>query len=166
MLFNEYYYSAFRHLDVCNMMLEKLSTMNGKVNLESNRKRLMLDIYYLSGYVIETMISYSHFVSLGWEKNINIETYSKYNKGFKTHNLSSKLMFAVSNAHCDYSGVVLLGVPSSNVIQKRMFKEWSEKVRYQNPKTSSNLDFNEDDLRKYLSDINQMFKQLRIKYFV
>ena len=52
--------------------------MNGKVNLESNRKRLMLDIYYLSGYVIETMISYSHFVSLGWEKNINIETYPKY----------------------------------------------------------------------------------------
>lgn len=164
MQFLEYYSSALRHLDVCKLMLEKLSTMG--VKQEKRRQRLMLDIYYLSGYIIETMISYSHFVSLGWRKNNHIETYPLYDKGFKTHNLSVKLTFAVSKGHCDYSGIILLGQAITNATERKMFYEWSEKVRYQSPKTISKLDFNEEDLKHYLSDIEKMFNQLRLKYFV
>ena len=41
MQFLEYYSSALRHLDVCKLMLEKLSTMG--VKKEKQRQRLMLD---------------------------------------------------------------------------------------------------------------------------
>ena len=47
-----------------------------------------------------------------------------------------------------------------------MFNEWSEVVRYQNPKTCSKLDFTEVDLQRYLKDINLMFDQLKKKYYL
>lgn len=166
MLFTEYYHSALRHLDVCNLMLNTLSSMKDKSHLNNKRQRLMLDIYYLSGYIIETMISYSCFVSMGWRKTINIETYSLYDKGFKTHKLSAKITFATSKAHCNFSGIILLGIRIQNDIEKKMFNEWSEVVRYQTPKKCSKLDFTEEDLRNYLKDINIMFNQITNKYYV
>ena len=45
-----------------------------------------------------------------------------------------------------------------------MFCGWSEVIRYQNPKTCMNLDFSEDDLKNYLSDIELMVNRLKIKY--
>lgn len=151
---------------MCNMMLKTLESMEQKAHLMTKRQSLMLDIYYLSGYIIETMISYSFFVSLGWQKNNHVETCPLYDKGFKTHKLTAKMTFATSKAHCDYSGITLLGVKISNAIERKMFNEWSEVVRYQNPKTYSKLEFTEGDLYNYLSDINSMVNQLKRKYFV
>ena len=112
------------------------------------------------------MISYSFFVSLGWKKKEHIETYPLYEMGFKTHKLSAKILFATSKGHCDYSGITLLGIKCHDVKEKKMFNEWSEVVRYQNPKTCSKLDFTEVDLQRYLKDINLMFDQLKKKYYL
>ncbi len=166
MQYVEYLQSASRHLDVCNMMFKTLSSMDSKEHLKAKRQSLKLDIYYLSGYIIETMISYSFFVSLGWQKNNHIETCPLYDKGFKTHKLTAKMTFATSKAHCDYSGITLLGVKIRNDVERKMFNEWNEVVRYQNPKTYSKLEFTESDLHIYISDINLMYNQLKRKYFV
>ena len=48
MLFTEYYHSALRHLDVCKLMLNTLSSMKDK-KISDKKQRLMLDIYYLIG---------------------------------------------------------------------------------------------------------------------
>lgn len=165
MQYKEYYQSALRHLDVCKTMMESLDSMKGKGKNDTKKQNLKLDIYYLSGYIIETMISYTFFVNLNWGKNVHIETYPLYEKGFKTHNLSSKLSFATSNAHCNYSGVALLSDKITDKIEKKMFKEWSEVVRYRNPKSCSNLEFSEADLKKYLKDIELMFNQLSNKFY-
>ena len=165
MLYIEYYQSALRHLDVCKSMMDFLDSMDRKPNLSAKRERLKLDIYYLSGYVIETMISYTFFVNLNWQKNKDIKSYPYYKNGFKTHDLSLKLSFAASNAHCDYSGVPLLGNKISDSKERKMFCGWSEVIRYQNPKTCIDLDFSEEDLKKYLFDIESMFNQLKIKYY-
>ena len=165
MQYKEYYQSALRHLYVCKTMMELLDSMDRKQHLFVKRERLKLDIYYLSGYVIETMISYTFFVRLNWQKNKDIKSCPYYEKGFKTHDLSRKLSFAASNAHCDYSGVPLLGNKISDSKVKKMFCGWSEVIRYQNPKTCMNLDFSEDDLKNYLSDIELMVNRLKIKYF-
>lgn len=165
MQYKEYYQSALRHLDVCKTMMESLDSMNRKQHLFAKRERLKLDIYYLSGYVIETMISYTFFVKLNWQKNKQIESCPYYKIGFKTHNLSTKLSFAISKAHCDYSGVPLLGNKISDSKERKLFCGWSEVIRYQNPKTCINLDFSEVDLKNYLSDIESMFNQLKIKYY-
>ena len=165
MQYKEYYQSALRHLDVCKTMMESLDSMDRKQHLFAKRERLKLDIYYLSGYVIETMISYTFFVKLNWQKNKHIESCPYYKNGFKTHNLSMKLSFATSKAHCDYSGVPLLGNKISDSKERKLFCGWSEVIRYQNPKTCINLDFSEVDLKNYLSDIETMFNQLKIKYY-
>lgn len=164
MQYREYYQSALRHLEVCKMMMQSLESMDAKIYNTAKRERLKLDIYYLSGYIIETMISYTFFINIRWEKNKHIEKYSYYNYGFKTHKLSAKLAFAISMAHCDYSGVSLLGIKICDTVERKMFNEWSEVVRYQNPKTYSNLDFTVEDLKKYIEDIDLMFDQLKMKY--
>lgn len=165
MQYKEYYQSALRHLDVCKTMMESLDSMNSKGHLTAKRERLKLDIYYLSGYIIETMISYTFFVNLKWRKNIHVETCPFYDKGFKTHNLSAKLLFATSKANCNYTGVSLLSKKFTDKTEQKMFYGWSEVVRYQNPKTCSNLDFTEADLKRYLNDIESMFNQLIKKFY-
>lgn len=165
MQYKEYYQSASRHLYVCKTMMDTLDSMANKAHLTAKRQQLKLDIYYLSGYIIETMISYTFFVSINWQRNERVETCEHYNNGFKTHKLPLKITFAISKAHCDYSGVSLLGVRIKDLKEQQMFNEWSEVVRYQNPKTYSNLDFTETDLRKYLADIELMFNQLTKKFY-
>lgn len=164
MLYIEYYRSALRHLDVCKTMMAHLDTMPKKSSCFIKRERLKLDIYYLSGYIIETMISYSFFVNMKWQKNVHIETCEYYNKGFKSHKLQTKIFFVTSKVHCDFSGIPLLGNRIENKLERKMFNDWSEVVRYQNPKNCSDLVFSEDDLRKYLIHIEQMFNQLINKY--
>ena len=44
MLYKEYYNSALRHLDVCKIMLERLSSMDRKPKFYAKRERLLLDI--------------------------------------------------------------------------------------------------------------------------
>lgn len=95
-------------------------------------------------------------------KNKHIEKYSYYNYGFKTHKLSAKLAFAISMAHCDYSGVSLLGIKICDTVERKMFNEWSEVVRYQNPKTYSNLDFTVEDLKKYIEDRDSIISLLLV----
>lgn len=165
MQYKEYYQSALRHLDVCKTMMESLDSMDSKGHLTAKKERLKLDIYYLSGYIIETMISYTFFVNLKWRKNERIETYPFYNKGFKTHNLSSKLLFATSKANCNYTGVSLLSNKFTDKTEQKMFYGWSEVVRYQNPKACSKLEFTEADLKRYLNDIESMFNQLIKKFY-
>lgn len=166
MKFTEYYHSALRHLETCQLMLEKLSTIGNDKPLLATKQRLKLDIYYLSGYIVETMLSYAFFANIKWNKNVDIKKCSLYTKDFKTHKLESKLFFVCSRGKCDFSGIKLIGVKPENKIEKRMFHEWSEVVRYQNPKTCSQLEFTEHELKCYLNDIKVMFKQIRNKFYV
>lgn len=165
MQYKEYYQSALRHLDVCKTMMESLESMNGKGRNDKIKQNLKLDIYYLSGYIIETMISYTFFVNINWRRNEHIESCQLYDKGFKTHNLSAKLAFATSKAKCNYTGVSLLSNKITDKTEQKMFNEWSEVVRYRNPKACSNLEFTEVDLKKYIDDIESMFNQLIKKFY-
>ena len=57
MQYVEYLQSASRHLDVCNMMFKTLSSMDSKEHLKAKRQSLKLDIYYLSGYIIQYSVN-------------------------------------------------------------------------------------------------------------
>ena len=87
MKFTEYYHSALRHLETCQLMFEKLSTIDNNKPLFAKKQRLKLDIYYLSGYIVETMLSYAFFANIKWNKNVDIDKCSLYTKDFKTHKL-------------------------------------------------------------------------------
>lgn len=163
MVYQEYLGAANRHLSACKLMLKTLNTISDQKREES--RCLRYDIYYLSGYVIETLISYSFFNYLGLTKNEKIENNAHYNKGFKQHRIAAKLHYVNTN-NCYFNGVTLLDKECDDKLMTKMMYEWNENVRYQQPnKISLNFDFTNQQLEKYISLIEKMKNEILKLYF-
>lgn len=86
--YKEFRQAAHRHLVTCQKMCDSLS---GLTNSED--KNLMIaNIYYLSGYVVETLLSYAFFCSCNPKtRKKPVEEHPEYEKGFKTHDFQAKI---------------------------------------------------------------------------
>lgn len=142
-------------------MCEILETANSE-----EKRNIISDIYYLSGYVIETLISYAIFcVAPNAIRNKPIEEHPDYEKGFKTHNFQAKISFAL-NHKCDFSGITLISNihPKSEI--NSLFRGWTIEVRYQHPsKILRKLDtISEQLIIEYICVLREMEKQFHQKY--
>ena len=102
MIQKEFYRASLRHLSSCKALLEKMS----KCDL-SEKSGYISEIYYLSGYIIETILSWAIFEQANYKGDI---LKSKiYNDGyFKTHCLISKSNFALDKYGCNLRGVIFI----------------------------------------------------------
>lgn len=161
MIYREYLSAASRHLTTCQLMMMELKKIQKSKKQES--KSLKLDIYYISGYIIETLISYSFFASINWKSDI--EDSPLYNKSFKQHKIMNKLNFVLKYS-CSFPGVILLDTKPKNSLMLKMMNEWSEVIRYQDPKKiCKDLAFTVDDLEKYIGLIKNMKNEITKIYF-
>ena len=103
MVRRDFYRAASRHLSACSFLLSILKNINSK----DERKTILLEVYYLSGYVIETLISYAIFKFVGCKENDKIEEHRIYTPAFKKHRFSEKLAFA-ANHKLRFKGIVLI----------------------------------------------------------
>lgn len=156
----EFSRASLRHYHTCQLLCDKMKSLS---NTDENKKRLLMhNIYYLSGYVFETLLSYMLFSKLKWVGEIEISCHFKEQK-FKTHNLYSKIMYA-QQFHCDLSGIVFLDKKHSNKILQKMFNNWCVDLRYQESNTLKGFKFGEDDICEYVKEIGNVQKIILTKY--
>ncbi len=151
----EYRKAAIRHFHTCEQLL-------GCVSKERNvhiKNDLLLNIYYLSGYVIETSLSYSYFRQIRYFGDIEDSPDYK-SKGFKTHNFETKVKFIrEKNGNLNNIPFVL-----NKHVDRRMdllYKNWNPDFRYcasQNVKLNDNI--NENIIEKYLAEIKCFYETL------
>ena len=110
MNYKDYKNAAHRHLICCQKMCDALSSISNR----EEKNALIANIYYLSGYVIETLLSYAIFYSSDSEtRKKPVEEHPEYNNGFRTHDFQAKISFATKH-HCNLNGIVFISQKHDN----------------------------------------------------
>ncbi|MCZ2671385.1 hypothetical protein ACMSEH_06365 [Bacteroides thetaiotaomicron] len=124
----------------------------------------MHNIYYLSGYVFETLLSYAFFCKLRWNGEIEKSCHFQ-DKKFKTHNLSSKIIYA-KRYSCDFSGITFLDKKHPDKTLQKMFDNWCVDLRYQETHTLKGFKFTEEDIQRYVGEIEDVQKKVLRKFLL
>lgn len=148
----DYYRAAHRHLETCKCLYA--TQKNTKLD-KTLKSHYLSNIYYLSGYVVETMISYALFTQIRTEL-VNINNHPK----FKTHNIQAKILYARKN-NCSLDGILLIDKKSEKKIQK-LYSDWTVDFRYQQYSNIRSID--EKVLFEYLNVLNSIVIEIIKRY--
>lgn len=162
MHYKEFRTAAHRHLMSCEKMCEKLTDMKNA----SEKREFISEIYYLSGYIVETLLSYAIFSVA--DRNIQnnpIETHPDYDNGFKTHDFQAKIHFALRHG-CSFNGIPFIGMRHPNENLRRMFNGWRIDMRYRHHSKFQNVPVNLDDqmIITYIVELSKLERLINQKY--
>jgi len=120
-----YYYPEFKkaskkHLVVCECLIISLED-----SCTQKEKDILTTLYYLTGYVFETILKFSLYASVGFDKNEDIKRLNShglsFNNNIKIHNLV-KLKRDV-----EAKSITSFPQYSNN---KNLFSSWNSDIRY------------------------------------
>lgn len=143
MTYKDFKESAQRHLDACYHILEYIDS-SPAAHKKTKSDRLSMNVYYLSGYVIECIIKFAFFKAI--DHRITIDNKFKYHKrnddtyqyGFttdfernlKTHNLDALRVY-LGDVHKDLSrDIPFIRQSIRNTKYKMMIDNWNSEIRY------------------------------------
>ena len=159
--YKEFRSAAHRHLLSCQNMCKALASIN---NLEE-KNALLADIYYLSGYIIETLLSYAFFCSCDKKtRKKAVEDHPEYNNGFKTHDFQAKISFVIKH-NCSLDGMIFVSEKHPNKKYMDLFNKWHVELRY---RSISNAGFrftiDEQLIKGYIGSLKDLETQINRKY--
>lgn len=125
-----------------------------------SKNRLCQEIYYLSGYILETLLSYALCSSLNITGDIfESKPFKEDSKQFKTHNLMQKYNYALKHGCMGLRGLQFFQKEHQNAEIQELFNSWEVKYRYE---THANISI--DNLSVYLKTIEDIYRTILLKY--
>jgi hypothetical protein len=132
LIYDEFLSSARKHLKTCLVIRDSLNSLD-ESNIENNSqiKLLTLNLYYISGYVIECSIKYGIYVCIGYDKTACVKQLDtpdiKYSRQIKNHRYNKYEDILKSK----FSGIILVD-NKSNIPQpiKNLYSNWDADIRY------------------------------------
>lgn len=116
----EFKRASKKHLIACECLIVSLE--NG---CEQKEKHILTTIYYLTGYIFETIFKFSLYATISFDKNKDISKLNSnsltFDSDIKIHNLI-KLKRAVEE-----KGIISLPEYENN---KNLFSSWNSEIRY------------------------------------
>ncbi|MDM8548665.1 hypothetical protein QUF72_01255 [Desulfobacterales bacterium HSG2] len=133
MLYKEFRNAAKRHLNTCKFMLHNLETL--KKNKPSERD-VLINVYYLGGYVTECIVKYAIYSSLGYRTHRDIKELNKHEHGMsyeddmKHHNFRSLVqehLFRIKGRDV-FEDASILKDQKGDIT--KLYQEWGPEIRY------------------------------------
>ncbi|MCW2475843.1 MULTISPECIES: hypothetical protein [unclassified Symbiopectobacterium] len=131
MRYTEYLFSAYKHNQACRVLKEKIDQYDeSKFNTEEV-KFLILNLYYLSGYIIECSMKFKIFELCNYDRLTEINESGcnvrgiNYRRDIKNHNFDI-LQNTLSSFIGDFPHM------SKNKSVNILIKKWNPEIRYQN----------------------------------
>lgn len=130
MEYKQFQNAAYRHLVSCNQLLEVAKKTKTKTDIVD---KLCFEIYYLSGYILETMLSYAVCSAMNISGDIEeSKPFKEDSRKFKVHNLRQKYEYALSTAGCNgLRGICFFQQQHSKKEIQKLFDDWDVKYRYE-----------------------------------
>lgn len=149
--------AAYRHLISCKKLLEDVN--DSRINKDT-KDRLCLEIYYLSGYILETMLSYAVCSSMNIKGDVyQSKPFKEDSKFFKVYNLNQKYNYALQKGCNGLRNICFFQKKHPNAIIQDLFSDWQVKFRYEN---RANLTPNV--LSTYINSIEDVYKEILKNY--
>ncbi|WP_419766985.1 hypothetical protein [Arcobacter sp.] len=146
MVYIEFKRASKKHLVTCEHLIEKLD-----VNCKVKEKYILTNIYYLSGYIFETILKFSIYSAVGYDRqkdikklnqcglcyldNIQIHSLVKLKRTIEANNISSIYNY---DAH------------------KTLFNAWNSEIRY-----LEKVDYEKDDIISFFKFAKQNYEILQ-----
>jgi hypothetical protein len=132
MLYKDYLNAARKHNYTCQVLVEKLDNINEKRE-PMHYKCLLLNLYYLSGYIIECIVKYGIYSLIGYDRKEEVSKLNQdkltYQDHIKPHKFERYTEYL--NLHNKRINIPLIN--DNKTIEKpviELYKEWDAKVRY------------------------------------
>lgn len=146
MYYPEFKSASKKHLVTCEFLITKIE----EVGCEYKKRHILINIYYLSGYIFETIFKFSIFSSINYKKN---EVITKLNQNglefendIKIHNLK-KLKNTLET-----KGIYrVVDYPK----HMKLFNQWNSEIRYK-----ENLAFSEIEIINFFKFAKKIFCDL------
>lgn len=151
--YKQYLRSAERHLLVCKQMLKDFDSF-GK---GCQKSYVLSEAYYLSGYILESSLSYAFFSHISFRGDIYLSAHYN-NKQFKTHNILQKYAYMTKNA-CIINDLMFISKPHSKSQLQRMFSDWDVKYRYEQYRNLS-----KDSVNAFIAEIEKNLLKIKKLY--
>lgn len=147
MFYPEFKNASRKHLVTCEVLIIRLKD----ISCEYKKKHILINIYYLSGYIFETIFKFAIFSSINYKKQEIITKLNQnglnFDSDIKIHNLK-KLKETLET-----KGIYRVVDYTKH---KKLFNSWNSEIRYK-----ENLLFSETEIinffefaRKIFSDLN------------
>lgn len=151
--YRQFLRAAERHLLTCKQLLSKYDLI---VN-SCEKTYLLAEVYYLSGYILETGLSYAFFSHICYSGDVYNSSHLN-TTSFKTHDLVKKYQYLLRSS-CVIPDLVFISLPHNNYALQTLFLSWSVNYRYeQYPGLTKTI------LAEYISAIETGLNLIRTKY--
>lgn len=124
--------AAHKHLKTCDEMFSHLSA----VRSEQDKKILLSQLYYISGYVLECIYKFGILSAMG-KATVNLSKEELDELGLKSHDIR-----ILRQEYIEYSH------KKTTPIAHNHFKKWDVQIRYYAPNEIEELDFSK--IKDYL----------------
>lgn len=147
MIYTSFKESSKKHLHTCKCLIHTLESCN------QEKKYLLANILYLTGYTIETILKYRIFANLNYKRDKDIKDVNIGNitwDAIKTHDLRNLLRYLKTQ-----EDMTLFNDLHRNTYFKDWDKMYHEKARYEN-----NTIDNKEEVLKFFDLSKELFQKL------
>jgi len=147
MYYPEFKRASKKHLISCECLISLLD-----IECKQKERHVLTTIYYLTGYIFETILKFSIYSAIGYQRNKDVSElnshgleYTKYS--MQTHslmNLKEKLEAKTINRLKNYDS------------NKKLFNAWSSEDRYRDK-----IDFSKEEIILFFEFSKQTYEMLQ-----
>ena len=186
MIYTDYQIAAAKHLNTCKSILDSLDRLNQTDNSALLVARFKLEafhnIYYLSGYTLESIATYTIYKHFGWNINDSVKRYDRRFSNVsqfdffgtdrfgnirslysaKSH-LFQTNQFEVLMREFGSSGIEFIDPSVAiNANIRQLFNSWKAEVLYRKPRRPyiNNNYLTENDVRNFVSITDNIYNSL------
>lgn len=156
MNYKEYRKAGDRHLKTCKLLMEKISLVPA-----IDQKKILLNVYYLSGYVIETSLSYAFFSQIKYKGDV--ENCSLYKDFILGHRFETKINFIKKN-NGNLNDLPFVNQKHDNKYLNLLFHNWSTDFRYSHNEKIKQEIIEINTINLFLKEIEKIHYQINVKY--
>lgn len=135
MLYKDYKNSARKHEYTCDVLFKELNELNEKIYAAKYRS-LVLNLYYLSGYIIECIVKYGIYDLIGYRKDRRVTELDE--NGLTYHDHIQHHRFDRYTEHLNRRISVSIPLINDNKINKKridnkvieLYRQWDPRIRY------------------------------------
>ncbi len=132
MFYKDYLNAARKHKYTCCVLREKLDSLDENKD-KAKYKSLLLNLYYLSGYIIECIVKYGIYDLIGYPKDKAVSELEQKGLTYKNNIKHHRFERYTEQLNKRMSGAIPLVDGHKKDIEKKviqLYKEWDAEVRY------------------------------------
>ncbi|MEN8217395.1 MAG: hypothetical protein ABFS56_13715, partial [Pseudomonadota bacterium] len=126
MFYKDYLNAARKHQYTCCVLLEKLNSIDENKD-KAKYKYLLLNLYYLSGYIIECIVKYGIYDLISYSKDEEVSSLNEKGLTYQHHIKHHRFERYTEHLNKRMSGAIPLVDGNKKGIEKeviQLYREW------------------------------------------